>query len=171
MPSVMQDWTNELSIRQQGVLVLALRKESTVKPIVRAMRACVMTCAFMDGKPMPLSYEDADDPFMSTKIISEPNLWVGCINMFFADMDEHNVHFLQHFAHAACVLGYKHPVPLIRLHWDIFYKKLTRKLHWHPETESDINWRLRDGKRPEDRLERQERRCVVTPLVKKGEHL
>lgn len=175
MFSVIQTWVIGLPMRQQGVLVLALRgpdgirKESSVKPIIRAMRACVMNCAFLEGA-MPRNFHDDDDPFMSTLLISQPVAWSECCNLFFADMDEHNLHFIQHFAHAACILGYKQPDMLFRAGWELFYKKLTRKLHWHPETEEDIDWRLRDGKRAEDRIERLERRGLLLPPIDESRH-
>ena len=59
MTSVLQDWVQECSLRQQGVLVIALRgpdgvrKEDAAKPLVRTMRGLVMN-AGRTGKPMEL---------------------------------------------------------------------------------------------------------------------
>lgn len=69
MPSVVQDWVQDLPLRQQGVLLLALRgpdgarKESPSKPIIRSMRALALNSGRL-GVPMEKGETFEGDAFM-----------------------------------------------------------------------------------------------------------
>lgn len=157
MKSVLQDWVMEISLRQQGVLILALRgpdgarKEDVAKPVIRALRAVVMNSG-REGRPMDMELVWRDDPFMQTTAIGatsdEP--WRKVENEFYGSIDHYNVHFLQHLWHAYAVVGIHHPSEIIRKRCWNFYLRGVRALHMNPETEEEIIYRLRDGVRGED---------------------
>lgn len=152
MPSVIQDWIHEIPLRQQGVLLIALRgpdgmrKESPAKPIIRTLRGCAMNTGRY-GVPMPLGEFFPDDRFMRMDLIADQHLWGDAVDNFFGSIDELNVHFLQHLLHAAAVLGFNHPIPIVRQRWLDFYHRGVDKLHMKPETEAEFVHRLRNGKR------------------------
>lgn len=157
MASVLQDWVMNISLRQQGVLILALRgpdgarKEDIAKPVIRALRALVMNSG-RECKPMSMGVHWRDDPFMSTAHIGsdDPRDWTKVVREFYGSIDQYNIHFLQHLWHAYAVVGMHHPLEEIRDRcWD-FYLRGCKALHMHPETKDEIEHRLREGIREED---------------------
>lgn len=157
MTSVLQDWVMSITLRQQGVLVLALRgpdgiaKEDVAKPIIRALRALVMNSG-REGRPMTMGVVWRDDPFMQTTAIGATDItpWLQVVNAFYGSIDQYNIHFLQHLWHAYAVVGIHHPNMMIRDRCWGFYLRGVKALHMHPESPEEITWRLRDGIRDED---------------------
>lgn len=154
MPNVLQDWTQKISTRQQGVLVIALRgpdgvrKEDAAKPLVRTIRGMVMN-AGRTGGPVGDEVWD-DDPFMTMQYINNDQIWAVTTTTFFNQWDAYNVHFLQHLMHAFAVAGVHYPdLTPRRRSWE-FYERCCRKLHLPPELPQDMVHRLRDGIREED---------------------
>lgn len=153
--SVLQDWTAEISLRQQGVLVLALRgpdgltKESGCKNIIRSLRACVMNSG-REGRPMADGTVWRNDPFMRMDLVTDDVEWYNATQAFLQDIDTYNLHFFQHLIHAAAVCGLHHPHRTVRNNWWRFYERCCMKLHIHPETPAEIQHRLRDGERTEE---------------------
>jgi len=154
--SVLQDWVMEISLRQQGVLILALRgpdgarKEDVAKPIVRALRALVMNSG-REGKAMAMRVHWTDDPFMSTWAIGADDAhdWAKIVKDFYGSIDQYNIHFLQHLWHAYAVVGMHHPDEIIKSRcWDVYLRGV-HALHMYPETPKQIQHRLRDGIRDE----------------------
>ena len=152
---VLQDWVGRMSLRQQGVLILALRgpdgsmKESAAKPIVRTLRALVMVSG-REGTPMQWGTFWRNDTFMATTYISSDEAWDTTTRAFFAEMDACNLHFFQHLIHAFAVAGLGHPDLDVRRRCWMFYERACGKLHVLPENHWDLLHRLRDGEREED---------------------
>lgn len=152
MLSVLQDWVMEMPLRQQGVLVLALRgpdgihKESPAKAVIRSLRGCAMNTGRL-GVPLKLGERFEDDRFMCMDLIADAWAWKQTCTDFFGSIDEHNIHFFQHLLHAAAVLGFNHPTPIVAQHWLDFYHQGVDKLHMKPETRDEFIYRLRNGKR------------------------
>jgi hypothetical protein len=157
MASVIQDWVMGLPLRQQGVLLLALRgpdgsrKESPSKPILRTLRGCVLN-AGRYGRPLELGEVMEGDSFMRMDLIAGASgrTWVDVTHDFYTTIDEQNVHFLQHLLHAAAVLGFGHRIEIVRERWLSFYHTGVHKLHMNPETKEQFTHRLRDGRRAEE---------------------
>lgn len=152
MPSVVQDWVTDLPLRQQGVLLLALRgpdgarKESPSKPIIRSMRALALNSGRL-GVPMEPGETFKGDAFMRNDLNYDNAAWDEASDAFFASIDELPLHFYQHFIHAAAVIGFNYPVPAVRQNWLNFYHRAADKLHFNPETAEQFAYRLRDGVR------------------------
>ena len=155
MPSVVQDWVQDLPLRQQGVLLLALRgpdgarKESPSKPIIRSMRALALNSGRL-GVPMEKGETFEGDAFMRNDLNYDSQAWAEASDAFFASIDELPLHFYQHFIHAAAVIGFNYPVPIVRKHWLDFYHRAADKLHFNPETAEQFAYRLRDGRREKE---------------------
>lgn len=156
MKSVLQDWVMNISLRQQGVLIIALRgpdgamKEDVAKPIVRALRALVMNSG-REGAPMAMGLVWRDDPFMQTILIGArtDELWNAATDTFYKSIDQYNIHFLQHLWHAFAVVGVNHEDINIRRRCWNFYLHGVHALHMRPETSEELIHRLRDGIRLE----------------------
>lgn len=152
MPSVVQDWIANLPLRQQGVLLLALRgpdgtrKEGAAKPILRSLRACTMNSG-RHGVPMEHGETFDGDAFMRMDLICDDDLWTAASKAFYDSIDEYNIHFFQHLIHACAVLGFNYPHASIARRWLDFYHHGVEKLHMIPETREQFTYRLRDGRR------------------------
>lgn len=133
--SVMQTWTMDLTLQQQGVLPTAIRgpdgmpKHCAGKDLIAAFRAAVLNGAF------PLQR----GAFMGDNTGLPPQ---GALTAFFGDHDQYPRHWFMHFVHAAEVLGYEHPNSRIRQAWLGVYTEFCRVMHVHPETIEEMRTRL-----------------------------
>lgn len=160
---MLQEWVEEIPLREQGVLVLALRgpdgvrKEHGAKNLVRAMRACVMNTG-ATGQPLVPGTNLPDDSFMQMFRVGhvDDGPWQEACIEFYRSWDEFNVHFLFHFAHAAAILGIRYSInnenstERIRKRWWDLYLRCVHKCHCNPETPEQIINRLKDGHKPDD---------------------
>src|SRR5258708_1802976 len=135
--SVVQERVSSLSLMQQTVLLTAIRGADTLpkrhvsKYILRWLRRCVLISAFdkcVLMNPVDERGGNFTGPFPSGK--SFDDLTSDYLN----DVDSVPHHFHMHLTHAAEILGYKHPEPLIRNGWNIFYIKAVRDAHLRPES-------------------------------------
>lgn len=139
MSTVIKPWVSELTWKQQGVLICACRgvdgfpKEHPSKPLTRAYRQTLMQCADMDKA-------NAGGSFMTTDTLN-PDV----VHKFMAyELDSYPMHWLLHFTHAVEIIGYKHPDRDTRVYWLSLYFKIVKNLHMHPETQKEMDHRLRD---------------------------
>lgn len=132
--SVVREWMSELSLKQQTVVLAALRgcdgvsKEDPSKKISRILRGCVL--------------KNAATP--NTKFLTR-NLDTTVIDRFREDIDRYPIHYVLHLVHAAEILGYFHPDEAIRTYWNSFYHQMVNTFHFNPETRSENIYRLKDG--------------------------
>lgn len=165
MPSVTQDWVQDLTMMQQSVLLTAVRgpdgiqKYSPTKYLLRWYRRCVLLSA-MDGRVLTDPYEENGGSFTGPSFdgfgsysgnpvaIAEhfdtdlDNL----VGAYLRQLDELPHHFQLHFMHATEILGYKHPDSLIRAFWLRTYHRLVHDMHLWPETEEQMDARLGDNR-------------------------
>lgn len=146
---VFPSWIMTLPMQQQSVLVLACRgpdgiaKHHSSKEILRAYRACVLKHAYNGhghvwGAP-------ATDSFANLQYIALDDYWPTMMDTYFDAGDELPHHFRSHFMHGAEILGYKHPLEIVRRRWTGFYLRACDDLHVNPETEAQMDGRLSDG--------------------------
>lgn len=133
MPSVVQDWVQHLPLKQQTVLLCALRgcdgiaKEDPSKKFVRHYRNTLLLNAdahsdFMKGMPTESDVRD-----------------------FCKALDGYPMHWLLHFLHGCEIVGYKHPHFPVRVWWHKFYDSVVENgLHLRHETEEALDRRLSD---------------------------
>jgi len=144
---VVQDWCNEISLAEQGVLLLALRgpdgcsKESVAKKLTRALRGAVMVGAHPKGYDVFMGDHSGLPPVMYTGKENDSYWW---FEIFLNDHDQYPHHWLMHLVHAAEVLGYRHPDNNVRMHWLKFYTDMCDTFHMTPETEAEMTARLRE---------------------------
>jgi hypothetical protein len=119
---------------QQSVLLSAVRgvdgvsKENYTKYITRRIRNLVL----VDARPM------SDHSFMRAnegRLIDE-------VAQFLRDYDAYPVHYMLHLLQAMEVIGYKHPVSIVRETWITAYQEIVHSFHLNIETEEQLDLRL-----------------------------
>ena len=147
MSNVLQPWVNDLTFMQQSVLITAVRgpdgikKNHVAKVLLRWYRRCFLYSAF-EKKIFPDAYMEGGGSFTGP-CLGDIN---DCRTEYFSVVDELPHHFQLHLMHAAEILGYKHPNPIIRFWWFKFYCMIVKDAHLHIETEQELDYRLGDKK-------------------------
>ena len=164
MPTVMQAWTQEISMMQQSVLITSCRgpdtldKNHVAKLLCRWLRRCFLLSAF-DKVVLPRPYSGgggsftgpsiALPQFLSTKSSSDDDFAFKAMQNVARDymksVDEVPHHFHLHLMHSAEILGYKHLDSWTRSWWNWFYNALVNDMHLLPETEEAMDIRLGDS--------------------------
>jgi hypothetical protein len=152
MPSVLQEWVQELAFMQQAVLIAAVRgpdgihKDHAVKVLCRWLRRSFLLSAF-DKKAILDPYAPGGGSFTGPCRTETVRDLEHALELYLRSVDELPHHFQLHFMHAAEILGYKHPVPEIREWWNTCYLKLVNDVHLFPETEEQMDKRLGDNEK------------------------
>ncbi|MBD5585117.1 MAG: hypothetical protein HDQ88_08540 [Clostridia bacterium] len=134
MSSVVHEWMNDLTFKQQTVVLSALRgcdgfpKEDVSKKISRFLCGCILK----NGGTKNTNFMKFD-------------VNVNDVEMMRRDMDKYPMHYLLHLIHSAEIIGYYHPDEGIREFWNYFYLVMVDGMHLHPETKEENEYRLRDG--------------------------
>lgn len=163
---VLQPWVEQLSWMQQSVLLTSLRgpdgirKDHTSKLLIRWLRRCVVYSAFdrcvldrpydrrqrqggsFTGASLPPS-PFYDEPLGDSK--SWQDRMHDLVREYLRHVDEMPHHFQLHFMHAAEIIGYCHPDPIIATWWAECYLELVNDMHLHPETREEMMERLGDS--------------------------
>ena len=169
---VTQEWTHELSMMQQSVLLAAVRGADTLskynsgKYLLRWYRRCILLSA-MDGRVLEDPVEPNGGSFTGPSVIWDADehghyyravnlsgrgrsTWEAAledlVDQYIATLDEVPHHYQLHFMHAVEILGYKHPDQKIRDWWLGCYNRLVLDMHLHPETEEELDFRLGDSR-------------------------
>ena len=134
MKNVVQDWVGGLTLKQQTVVLSAIRgcdgapKDDLSKPFVRALRATVLENAV-----------DGECSFMGSYIDSAQT------KAFLKALDPYPMHWLLHFTHAVECVGYGHPNLAVAAWWENLYLSICNALHFMPESLETWERRLVDG--------------------------
>lgn len=137
MKSVLQDWVMELGLRHQGVLLACVRGCDTLpkghpsKVLMRSYRSVLLNAHCGNNREAATFIQEVP-----------PSALAYLMAQFRKDVDHLPHHFVMHMAHAAEVVGYKHPVEAIRDIWRAFYEAVCFGLHVNPETEAQMDERL-----------------------------
>lgn len=133
--SVVQEWMNTLTFKQQTVVLVALRgfdgvgKGDPSKPLIKALRATTLKNA-----------DPSAQDFMHVNLS-----WGQVVDFLERESHSYPLHWVMHFAHAAEIIGYKHPDVKTREWWNAFYAEVCRVLHVNTESETQLDERLKDG--------------------------
>ena len=161
MTSVLQPWVEELTMMKQTVLLSAIRgpdgveKYDPSKLLLRWYRRCVLRSALLRGGTIDNPYDQlVGGSFMGPSITlpaDRVELWpemmqVDVVGSYLRVLDMIPHHFQLHLLHGAEIIGYKHPVPLIRGWWHRTYLRLVSDMHLFPETEGHLDLRLGDDR-------------------------
>ena len=138
MKNILQDWVSKLGIRHQGTLLGAVRgcdtavKDDPSKKLTRFFRGVVLNPHVGDPTKAKSFIEwcETEEEFNKA------------VDGFFSVYDALPHHFVMHFIHAAEIVGYYYPDPVIRSWWYFLYAKAIRKLHLVPESLKQLDMRL-----------------------------
>ena len=132
-----RNWIFDIPWMQQGVLFSAIRSadgvshEDNSKIIVRGYRNVILKPAHNVGS------------FLG-KIPNQKQLGEA-MDKFVKGFGQYNSHFVLHLVHAAEIIGYHHPDPIIRTTWANFYLNMCKAMHINPETKEQMMDRLKDN--------------------------
>lgn len=135
--SVLQSWVEQLGLRHQGLILTAIRgcdtapKEDASKALTRCYRAATLNAFVGDPAKARTFIEAVDVEELAARM-----------DAFRRNLDHYPHHYVMHLIHAAEVVGYKHPEPLLAAIWCGFYIALCQGLHVQPESEVDMDARL-----------------------------
>ncbi len=168
MPSILQNWVQELPFMQQTTLLTAIRapdgnkKYDPPKMLLRWYRRCILISA-LDKEvlcdpvdPRGGSFTGPSVEFKGLNSLScydrsqhhscwKPKMDVH-VDGYITNLDGIPAHFQRHFMHAVQILGYKHPSPYTRKFWNDVYIRLVKEMHLHPELEDEMDLRLSDNR-------------------------
>lgn len=155
---VTQEWTHEISMMQQSMLLAAIRGPDGqpkygggAKMLLRWYRRCVLLSA-MDGKVIDNPIDENGGSFTGPSLKGHDDLepWAERMQQHVHDylrqVDMLPRHYQLHFMHAVEILGYKHPGAVIRHFWHRVYLRLVHDMHVWPETEQQLDDRLGDSR-------------------------
>lgn len=158
MKCVTQEWTWELPMMQQTVLLTAVRgpdglpKYGCVKMLLRWYRRCVLLSA-MDGKVLGNPTDNNGGSFTGPSFQAGQQHNTGwesnmdeIVDDYLRTLDAIPHHFQMHFMHAAEIVGFKHPDERIRAWWHKLYIRLVGDMHLWPEDEEEMDERLGDDR-------------------------
>lgn len=151
---VVQEWTHELSLMQQSVLLTAVRgpdgipKYHPVKYLLRWYRRCILKSSFL-GRVIPNPCESDGGSFLGASLeVPVLSDWRdgmdSLVDQYLQATDELPHHFQMHFMHAVEIVGYKHPDATTRAWWHKTYLRLVHDLHLMPESLEQLDRRLGD---------------------------
>lgn len=138
--SVVRPWLAQCcSFKEQAVLLSALRgcdgieKEDVSKKFTRKLRSVLFY-------PAMINVMDSDvDKYMKTTINEND------FQQLVKGLDHYPMHWVMHFAHAAQIIGYRHPDGSIRNFWLMVYCGIVRDgLHLNTESVEQLDARLGD---------------------------
>lgn len=150
MKCVMQNWTLELPMMQQTVLLTAVRgpdgisKYHPSKYLLRWYRRCFLKSS-LDNAVLHDPFDPRGGSFTGPSVTS--GNWddmEDLVGQHIARIDELPHHFSLHLMHGTEILGYKHPARQTRSWWEKVYLRLVNDMHLHPETREEMDRRLGD---------------------------
>jgi hypothetical protein len=154
MSSVLQEWVMKLPMMQQSVLLSAMRgpdgvsKHHPSKGLCKWFRRCIVISAF-DKRALDNPYDKNGGSYTGPSILEPDNGdWEEPMNAvakeFMGSQDNLPQHYYLHMLHAFEIVGYKHSDERIRRWWNQVYQRLAHDMHFHGETEAELDARLND---------------------------
>ena len=151
MPSVLQDWVMDLSLREQGTLLTNIRS-CDVSPKVptciderygcssgegnadRQLTAFLRFCVLVPADEREFAFVGG---FFATE---PPRDWKP------SQFGHYPLHWFSHLMHGYEIIGYRHPNPELRCYARDIYERLVRSLHLNPETLIQMRDRLTEDR-------------------------
>ena len=134
MSSVLQPWMEELSWKEQTVILCALRgSDSHGSPDMKAITRWIRRVALKNAAPSQTFMRDEGFPEIYEIAEKRPLI-----------LDMLHVHFLSHMMHALQVIGYRHPDAVVANRACHAYYQICEYLHVGAELNAAMRLRLRD---------------------------
>ena len=134
MGSVVQEWLESCSWKEQTVVLCALRgTDSGGSTVVKSMTRWIRRKSLHNAAPDKTFMREEGFPRIRDAAETKP-----------LDFDMLPAHFLGHLMHALEVIGYSHPDEPTSWIAKTAYLDLCEYLHLNPESEEQMSDRLRD---------------------------
>jgi hypothetical protein len=138
--SMLRDWVMELTLREQGTLLVALRGCDSAPKFPLDSPERRMTAALRYAICVPFDEREVDAS-PGCFMLSQPPADVKL-----SHFEHYPQHWVGHVIHACEVLGYRHPDPEYSAAWWRLYTGFCRSLHVNPETEQQMTQRLNEDR-------------------------
>ncbi len=141
MTSVMQAWTHELPLREQGTIVAGLRgcdltPKNPVDSTARQLVAYLRWLTMVPADPREVDFE----PGTYMQSSPPPAGWRQ------SELGHLPLHYVSHLMHAYEVVGYRQPDRVLAsVARDVYYR-LAEGLHLNPESSVDMIARLSEDR-------------------------
>lgn len=128
MPSVVQEWVNDLPLKLQTALLCAIRgcdgvaREDVIKTLARGIRKMTL----LPSRPRVI--EIGGFMYFDLAELSP------AIDNICEDLAKYPTHYVHHLMLACEVLGYFHPIPAVREAFYYAYNAMVKELNLNPET-------------------------------------
>lgn len=144
--SVLRDWVMQLSLREQGTLIVALRGCDVASKIPLNSPERRLTAAIRYAVCVP-----ADDREVDAKLGAFMTRVVP-VDVRLGMLEHYPQHWVGHVIHACEVLGYREPDENTRQQWFTLYREFCRSLHLPPESFADMLARLTEDRIANDNV-------------------
>lgn len=138
--SVLQDWVMELPLREQGVLLTAVRgcdltPKHPLDAPERELVGCIRNAFMVPADPREVDHSPGS--FFRTYLTSpfKPSAF-----------GHYPQHWVSHVMHAVEVIGYRHPNLYMREWFYELYRQFCKSLHVNPETFEQYEARLSEDR-------------------------
>lgn len=149
MPSVLRQWVVDLSLREQGSLIVAVRGcDLTPKfPLQSPERILVSFLRYLICNPADQREVDSEPGcFMITYEKAIQVLGENCEKFKMSCFGHYPEHWVTHIFQAYEILGYQYPCEDIRKYCEKIYLKYVYGLHLNPETKEQMLIRLTEDR-------------------------
>jgi hypothetical protein len=140
MKSVLQDWVMELSLREQGTLLTAVRGCDLTPKYPLDSQERQLTSAIRGAFMVPADAREVDSEpgcFMSLKVP---------VHLKVSSLGQYPQHWVSHVMHACEVIAYRHPDKEIRDSWFKVYKAFCKSLHVNIEYPEQLEDRMNEDR-------------------------
>lgn len=149
MSSILRPWLNDLSIREQGSLLIALRGCDTAPKLPYDQPQRIVTSALRNLVLVPADEREVD---------SQPGCFAISHEMLVAHFgkraerlkasafDHLPLHYVTHLFQAVEIVGYRYPEKEIRWYYYEMYRNFAHGLHLMPEIEAAMIERLTEDR-------------------------
>ena len=139
MPSVLQDWVQDLTFREQGTILAGIRGCDSVPKnphdsVPRQLSAYLRWVTMIPADEREVGYEGA---FMQNYV---PAGWRA------SELGHLPEHYYSHVMHAYEVVGYRHPDRDIAAACQYIYLKFVKNLHLYPESREAMIVRMTEDR-------------------------
>lgn len=134
---VMRQWTTQLPLRHQGVLLTAIRgcdgapKEDPSKSLSRMIRRACLNPA-----------DERETSVAGGFFGFDPTDLRDNLRALLHSLDQYPLHYVMHLMHASEIIGYKHPNLEFKDFFRLTYALIVNTFHLKVESETDMDLRL-----------------------------
>lgn len=140
MISVLRDWVQQLPLREQGTLIVALRGCDLAPKYPLDSPERRLTAALRYAVCIPADEREVDSE-LGCFMISQPPL-----DFKLSMVEQYPLHWVIHIVHACETLAYRHPDAVQASLWNVLYQRAVHSLHMVIEPKEQFIARLSENR-------------------------